>query len=379
MADTGSKLQVGFIAAAAALLLGGFLLFWSAPDPETVAAAGETAALRMVDSHRVQAVPVHSRAELAGVLEPRRSVRLYSETRGPVIFIGAETFDRVEEAQELLRVDPLQAEVAVERAVANLARRESELALARSNLERREGLSQRGVASDADLEDAQNARKVAEAALREARAELKQARDDLANKTIRAPFAGALRSFSVEEGEFVQEGQELGELLDLSAARALLGLSDRQVVAVAPGEAVQARLEAYPDEAFEGTIVRVAAASDPVTKKFPVEVELPNPDGRLLPGMVVSVRLDIGSAEPRTVIPAEASVEEFGLHYVWMLVEEEGGLVAHRRRVTMRPLPFRPEEFEVLAGLERGAEIAISDTRQLREGERVQRSARSAP
>ena len=376
MAEPRSRLRSVLIGLALALFAAGLLLFWTAPDPERVTPAGEAAALRAVKTQRVRAVPIRSRAEFAGVLEARRSVQLFAETHGAVTRLGAEALDRVEAGQLLLAVDPFQAEVAVERAVATLARSESELALARSNLERRRSLAQRSVASDADLEDAENGEKVAAAALRQSRAELERTRDDLRKKTIAAPFAGVLRSFRVEQGEYVREGQQLGELLDLETARVVIGLSDRQIVMVRSGQPVEVVVEAYPGESFAGSILRVGAASDPSSRKFPVEVELPNPEGRLLPGMIATVAFDLGGEQARTLIPREASVEEFGLRFVWVIEPEEqegGAFVARRRRVGVRSLPFRPAEFEVLSGVAEGEEIALTGMGQLREGERVRR------
>jgi membrane fusion protein (multidrug efflux system) len=369
------SLRVGLVAAAAVLFLGGLLLFWAAPDPEKVAPAGD-AVLRSVHSQTVRPVTVRSRVELALVLEPRRSVKIFAETRGPVTEVEVEALDRVEEGQLLLRIDPLEAEVAVERARADVARSESELALARTELERQRSLTKRGVSSSADLDSAENAGKVALAVLRQARAELEQAQDDLGKKTIAAPFAGVLRSFDIEAGEYVQPGQELGELLDLQTARARIGVSDREVVALRPGQTAELRLEARPGETFRGEVLRVGAAFDRETRKFPVEVEFANPDGRLLPGMVGSVSLAFGEPGLRTVVPREATVDEFGLRFLWVLQPEDGALVARRRRVELRPMPFRPEDFEVLAGLEAGEEIALSEVRQLREGERVTRDGK---
>ncbi len=372
-AERPSRLRMAMLAAAGLLGVGGFLLFAAAPEPETLEAAGD-AVLRTVETRRVRAEPIRSRGEVAALLEPRRSVRLFAETRGPVIEVGAEALDRVEADLVLVRVDPLEAEVAVERARANVARSESERALAKAELARQRSLTKRGVASDADLDSAENAGKVAEAVLRQARAELQQAEDDLAKKTIVAPFDGVLRSFDVEEGEYVQPGQELGELIDLTTARARIGVSDRQVVALRPGQSVELTVEARPREVFRGEVLRVGAAFDRDTRKFPVEVEFPNPDGRLLPGMVGSVSLEVGEAGPRTVVPREATIDEFGLRFVWVVEQGEEGLVVSRRRIQVQPIPFRPADFEVVDGLAEGEEIALSAVRQLREGERVRRN-----
>ncbi len=377
MAEGSNRLRNVFLAGAVLLFAGGFLLFGFAPQQAQVEPAGAEVALRPLDLYRVEPAELRSRIEVSGVLEGRREAKLFSETRGPVLELGAEELDRVEAGQLLLRIDPLQAEVAIERARAVLARRESELALARSNLARRRALAQQGVASDADLDDALNAEKVAAAALRQSRAELRQALDDLEKKTIVAPFAGVLPRFEVEKGEFVRDGQELGEVVDLSAARATLGLSDRQVVALSPGRAVEARVAARPGETFRGSVLRVGAASDSETRKFPVEIEIPNADGRLLPGMAVTVGLDLGVRGERLAIPTEAMLDEFGLNYVWVVAPEDGNLVARRRRVAVRALPFEPGRLEVLSGVESGEEIALSSTRQLRDGESVRRSDRA--
>jgi RND family efflux transporter MFP subunit len=379
MADPRVSLGGVLVAASVLLVLGGAALFWSAPDPQRVAASVEAARGRAVRTQPVRALPVRARIERSGVLEARRSVDLYAETRGPVLEVGAEALDRVEPGQLLVALDPLEAEVAVERAAATLARSESELALARSNLERRRSLARQSVASDADLEDAENAEKVAVAVLRQSRAELERARDELARKTIAAPFAGVLREFDVEQGEYVSEGQRLGELLDLSTARVRIGLSDREVVSVRPGAPAELRVEAYAGEVVSGEILRVGAAADPVNKKFPVEIEVPNAEGRLLPGMVASVALSFEDPAPRIVVPREATVDEFGLRAVWVIEADGDGLVARRRRIAVRPLPFRPGEFEVTSGLREGEEIAVSATRQLREGDRVVRQGGSQP
>ena len=379
--DGSRSLRRWLLGLAALLVIGGLLLDATAPEPDELEPAGENLVLQEVTAIRVVPVPVVTRTRVSGVLEPRLSVQIFAETRGPVIAVGAEALDRVTAGLELVEIDPLQAEVAVERAGAAVTRAESELALAMSNFDRRTSLAERGVASASVLEDAENARKVGMAAQRDARAELKRARDDLAKKTIRAPFDGVLRSFDVDVGEYVGEGQKLGELLDTRTARVTIGLRDREVVAVAPGRTVEVRVEAYRGEVFTGTVLRVGAASDPETRKFPIEVEVPNDAGRLMPGMVATVTLELADAGERMLIPRDAAIEEFGLHSVFVVEAAEvgGNEVAKRRRVEVRPMPFRPAELEVVSGLEPGQRVVVSGARQLRDGEAVRLRPERAP
>ena len=116
MSDASKRLRNAFLAAAGLLFVGGFLLSRFAPEQAQIEPAGAEVALRPVDLHRVEAAELRARGEVSGVLEGRREATLFSETRGPVLELGVEELDRVEAGQRLLRIDPLQAEVAVERA-----------------------------------------------------------------------------------------------------------------------------------------------------------------------------------------------------------------------------------------------------------------------
>ncbi len=361
------------------LVVGGSVMYATAEDPQTVSAAGAESTQIEVSTLRIESYAIRPRAEASVMLEPRRQVELFSETSGRVIEVGAEELERVEEGLVLVRLDPLLAKVAVEKAEAAVARSQSELALAQSNLKRRSSLADRKVVSHSALDDAQNAERIASAALRESMAARDEAHDQLEKKEMRAPFSGVLRSFPIEIGEYVRQGEQIAELLDVSTARATVGLADREIVAVRAGESVRLAVEAYPNERFEGKIIHVGAAADEKTKKFPVEVEVPNEQGRLLPGMVARVHLDLGKPISRTVVPRDATVHEFGLRFVFVVVEETpGAFVARRRRVIVRELPFRPAEYEVVEGLEIGEEVATTGIRQLSDGTPVRRRGKRA-
>ncbi len=357
------------------LFAAGMLLFAAAPEQERTTEVATDAALREVATQRVVEREVQARAVFSGVLEARRTVKLFAETNGPVLSLGAEELDRVESGAALVAIDPVLARVELERARATLARAESELALATSNLERRSELAARNVLSDSVLDDAENRERVAAASVREARAMVRRAREDLDNKTVRAPFAGELRSLPVEAGEYVREGQVLAELVDLATARMKIGVADREIVVLAPGQAVSLRVEAFDDEVFAGTVLRVGSSADPETRRFPVEIEVDNASGRLLPGMVGEVEVALGAPVARTLVPREATLEEFGLRFVWVVEEGAAGLVAKQRRVVARAVAFHPEAFEVVEGLTAGEEIAITGVRELRDGEGVKRKA----
>jgi membrane fusion protein (multidrug efflux system) len=284
-----------------------------------------------------------------------------------------EKLDFVEAGQILFRMDPLLAELDVEQAEAALTRAESQLALALANLGRQNSLAGNSVASESARDEAVNNEKVARATLRESRVALVRARDRLAKKTLAAPFAGELISFPVKVGEYVRPGERVGELLEVEHLRITIGLADHEIVLVVPGAAARLAVEARPGEVFEGTVLRAGGAVDSASRKFPVQVEIANPEGRLLPGMVARVGIDLGPPVELTSIPREAVLREFGVPFVYVLkpMAETGGWQAERRRVEVKDIPFWPIRLEVTSGLQPGERIALSSLRQLRDGAAV--------
>jgi RND family efflux transporter MFP subunit len=285
--------------------------------------------------------------------------------------LGAQKLDRVEAGQMLVEVDPLLAEVSVERATASIARAASQLALARGERERYEKLAGRDAASASRLDKAVNDEKVASANLREGRAALLEAKDGREKKAIRAPFAGVLQSFDVEAGEFLRMGDPIAELLDVTSVLIELGVTDREIVDVTRGAPVSISIEAYPGEVFAGSILRIGAAADVQSRKFPVEIELPNSGQRILPGMIAKVRLSLGNATAVRAIPRDAVLDQFGVHFVYVVAREDGRDVARRRRVEVRNISFLPGSVELVEGVEDGELLATTGMSTLRDGVQV--------
>ncbi len=358
--QTHIGLKLTFLGIAAAGLLGGMLLQATAPDPEALAPAAAQAPL--VDTYRLEVVPFQPRTTIIGLLEPRREVEIFAETRGRVIEIGADEFDAVAQEQLLVRMKPLLAKVAVNRAEAAIARAKSQGILARATLKRAQGLAKVDVSSRSVLDEAENAARQARAARLEAEAALAEAKDRLGKATIKAPFAGVLRNFN-----------PIAELLDVSALRVRISLTDRQIVSVLPGTPASLEVDARPGEAFSGRVISVSGAADPLSRKFQLLVEVDNRAGRLLPGMVTRVDLTLGETRDVMTLPLDSVLDQFGLRYAFVIVgNPESDWEVVKRRIDTRPIPFRPTELEVVAGLAEGELVAVSSIRQLQDGMIVQ-------
>lgn len=209
-------------------ILGAFVIVATAPSverkeperaiPTVRTIAGRTATLR----HRVRT---------QGTVAPRTEADLVAEVPGRVVWLSPSFAPGgfFAEGDPLIRIETRDFELAVERQRAALKRAESEFEFAASELARREGLSDAGVASASQLGDARRAASVAEAAVIDARAALEQARRDLGRSTIRAPFDGRVREEHVDVGQFVTRGNVIGKLYATDYAEIRLPIPDHEI------------------------------------------------------------------------------------------------------------------------------------------------------
>ncbi|MBN9529838.1 MAG: efflux RND transporter periplasmic adaptor subunit [Alphaproteobacteria bacterium] len=172
-----------------------------------------------------------------------------------------------------------------------------------------------------------------------------------ATTTVVAPVTGVIQSLEVREGMTVAPGMTLARLNGLDPVWLEAAVPEALSGSVRAGAPVEARLVAFPEEAFAGTIVAVLPEADAVSRTVKLRIELSNHDRRLRPGMFADIRLG-GDAMPALTVPAEAVIRT-GRRAIVMLAEPEGR--------------FRP--VEVMLGREGGGRIAVLSG--LAEGQKV--------
>ena len=314
--------------------------------------------------HRVEPLEI----KLACALAPLRSVTLAAEVNGRVVEVAVDEHRHVAAGEVLVRLESDLLRAALQRAEAALVRARASDQLARIELDRQKGLSRQSVGSAAELNRAESEERSGYAQVAEAEAALVEARTRLSKAEIAAPFAGVVKEIDLEPGSYLRLGERVAELIDLASVEVEVGVSDREVVALVPGDRAELRVDVYPGEVFAGEIVSVGRDVDDRTKKYPVVVHVPNPEERLLAGMLGELRLRLARDRSVVRIPRAAVLREFEIDYVWVVRDRDGLLRAERRRIEGRAVPFHPELLEVIAGLRDGERIAISGTRDLREG-----------
>jgi HlyD family secretion protein len=291
-----------------------------------VATRASTAAKPKVTTVEVARGDLVQAISAAGSLEAVTTVNVGSQVSGVVQTLFADYNDIVRKGQTLARLDPSLFRTQVEQAEANLIRAEADVdrlkvsrEAARLALDRTARLAEKRLVSDADLETAQVALASAEAQVRSAQASvaqsaasLNQARVNLAHTIITSPIDGIVLSRAVDTGQTVAASMQAPTLFilaaDLTRMHLNASIDESDVGAIAPGQAVTFRVDAYPDEPFAGRVaqVRLQAVVSQNVVTYATVIDVENPQLKLKPGMTATVTVEVARRADALVVPASA-------------------------------------------------------------------------
>jgi multidrug efflux pump subunit AcrA (membrane-fusion protein) len=180
---------------------------------------------------RVEPGPLDLVVRAQGTVTPRTESEIRSQLAGEIEWVSPALVSGgfFAAGDPLLRIDPADTRAKLETARAVLARAESELERAVRDRARQRRLAERSVASPARLDEVENVARGAKASVREATARLEIAERDLDRTTVRAPYAGRVRSERVDRGQFVVRGEELARVYAVDHAEIRLPIPDREL------------------------------------------------------------------------------------------------------------------------------------------------------
>jgi RND family efflux transporter MFP subunit len=338
-----------------------------ARPPMTVELASVTrAALAervMIVGNLIGAATVEVVPKVGGRLESVQ-VRLGDRvTRGRVIA-------RVEDSE--LREQVKQAEASHEVAAASIRQREADLKFAETNLDRSRSLFTRQLLPKQTLDDADAKFQAAAAQVDLARAQYSQARArldelkiNLANTAIVSPVDGFVSRRNLDPGAFVSSNAPVVSVVDIHLVRLVANLIEKDLRRVSVGAPAQVDVDAFPGETFEGRIARIAPVLDPATRTAQMEVEVPNLDFRLKPGMYARVRLTIEERPDALVVPRNAVVDVEGKRGVFVAGSETA------RFQTIEVGIQDENRVEVRRGVSEGDKVVTTGAAALRDGDRI--------
>ena len=301
---------------------------------------------------RVTPSPMKDILVLPGETEAWQDVVAGAETGGRVDWIGPKEGDFVKEGDLIARVDVSALKAALDRA-------EAALGLADDRYERRVKLFERNIINQEELDKVR-----AEQAL--AKADFRQARVEYDRGFTRAPISGQVNHLFVKEGEFVDRGKPLVEMVNIDRVIVNVNVPELDVRFLKKGQQATVRVDAFPDREVLGAIDFVAYKADPATKTFLAKVLIHNRSHDIRPGMIAR------AAFLRRFIPDALSAPLFALidkgGELILFVEKDG--VAHARTVTIGVI--EGDRVQITSGLEPGDRLIVTGQRDVEEGMKVQ-------
>lgn len=227
------------------------------------------------------------------------------------------------------------------------------------------------------LATAQADLRVKEVQVRVAQDELERARIMADYAHIYAPFHGIIVSRSVDQGDFVQnsssgQARPLMTVMAIDRVKVVLQVPERDALWVQVGAEARLHVDARSNWEVTGRVARTANFLDPQSRTMRVEIDLPNPDHKLLPGMYGQVSLALQKIENAYAIPATAVYSRKGENYIFLV--RDG--VAHRQRIHIRyddgqELDVVKVEGDREVPLDGSEEVIVSNKGEIREGQRI--------
>lgn len=254
-----------------------------------------------------------------GTLIASQGVEVASQVAGIVTGIGFESGQDVEKGAKLVQLD-----ISVE--LADLASAEAILKEADVSFKRQTDLLSKSVASEANVDTARAKRDSAEAAVNRIRALLAQ-------KAILAPFTGRLGIRHVELGQYISPGLRMVTLQALDPIWVDFPMPEQNVGKLRVGQQIELTVDAYPGQAFGGTVTSLDARVSQETRTLLVRGTLPNPERKLLPGMFADVAVLAGKPGKVVTVPRTAITYSLYGDSVYVLKPKEG-----------QPAPAKPED-----------------------------------
>lgn len=313
--------------------------------------------------------PARSTIELPGTITPRRDSNLSTRTAGLIRHLRVDAGHRVKQGEVLMELDDELAKIAFVRIAAERAQAELRLADAQRLEEEARRLASTGAFAKSEAESRKTALSVADAELRRAAALEKEQSELLERHRLIAPFDGVVRAKHAEEGEWVETGDPVLELVETTALRMDVQAPQELYPVLTRKPAARVVLDVYPDRPLDVKSVTVVPLKDAVTRTFLVRMEMEDPESLAAPGMSARARFE-WLEEDAVQIPRDALIREPGGDTrVWIVTERDGKSEAVSREVTLgRRLGA---SLQIIDGIEEGDRVVVRGNESLTEGRPV--------
>lgn len=323
-----------------------------ATPPGPGPAGGPPAAARTVgvEVAAVRLVSMPAEVSAVGTMRSENAVMLRPEVTGRISEIAFTEGQPVKQGQVLLRLDDSVVKAQLQQAQANLG-------LANSQYRRSETLTQQGFISKQARDESFSQLKVQQAAVALAQAQLDKT-------TILAPFDGVIGLRQVSVGDYVSPGIDIAPLESIDPLQVDFRVPEGFAGQLAAGQPLTVRFDALPGEQRGGVVKAINPQIDVGGRSVLVRADVPNPDGKLRPGLFARVLLQFNDSQALTV--PETALQSSGAERFVFRVED--GKV---RRVVVEIGQRRAGQVEIVRGVQEGDQVVVAGLQKISDGAAV--------
>jgi RND family efflux transporter MFP subunit len=314
---------------------------------------------------------------LPGDVHAYEEAEIHARAAGYLLKWHTDIGTKVTAGQLLAEIDTPELDQELNQARAALAQTKANVALARSTAERWQGLLKESAVSQQEADEKNSAYIARAADVTAAEAAVSRLEKLASFKEVRAPFAGTITRRSVDAGALIRPGggaSALFQLAQTDTLRVRVNVPQAYLRDVIAGTPVSVQVAEYPDRTFTGKVLRTSGAFDPATRTLLTEIEVPNRDGALFPGIHVEAQLSLAQANPPIIVPATS-----------VMIRNDGPQIAvvdTDSAIRLQKVQLGRDlgrSVEIVAGLSEGARIVTNPTDTLVEGSRVNVAGLVAP
>ncbi len=302
--------------------------------------------------------------ELSGEVVPRYESRIGFRVGGKIIARKVDVGTVVKRGQMLMQLDATDLQLSQSQARAALAAADSNLALARAELDRYRELRQKNFVSQAVLDAKEAAYKSAQATHEQASAGLKAQSNQSSYASLVADADGVVTGIDAEVGQVVAAGTPVVRVARTGETEVRVSIPEDQVDLLRKAGEVKVRTWARPDLAIDGRVREISPVADPATRTFAARIAIPKAGDDIRLGMTATVAF--GTTAPQGIrLPLSALFQEKGVTSVWVV--EQGKV----RLVPIQVAGAAGNEVLVGSGLDHGQTVVTAGVSMLREGQTV--------
>jgi membrane fusion protein (multidrug efflux system) len=340
------------------------------PGPGEQVIARPPVAIAPVEVHRIA-----DRILVTGELLAVNEASVATEVDGRVTSILVEEGASVEAGDIVFEIDRERRQLELEDAQARLEQARARFEQEENEAQRIRQLHSSATASDARLDDAEAELRLARSQVAAARAGLGLAERAFRKASVTAPFSGIVARRHVSEGEFIERGKEIFDLVSFDPVEIEFHVSERDSGRIEMGQPLDVRVASWPDEVFRATVTMISPRIDPRSRTLRVKARIANQDGKLRPGLFARADLGLSERFGVAMVPEGAILQRADGSVIFRMVGAD-----RVERIVVTTGAFRDGRVEIVGGVGAGDVVVVRGHARLVDGASVDvRTSSGAP